>query len=72
VAGVLGPAVAAVAAIQAAEAIKFLSGHGDQVSPYLTKLDLWTNALQRLDARASTSADCPCCAHGVYEFLEGP
>ncbi|MCJ7543860.1 MAG: HesA/MoeB/ThiF family protein [Phycisphaerae bacterium] len=72
-AGVLGPAVAALAALQAAEAIKVLSGHGDQISPYLTKLDLWTNTLQRVDAaRAAAAADCPCCKHGVYEFLEGP
>ena len=71
-AGVLGPVVAAIAALQAAEAVKVLSGHADQASPYLTKLDLWTNRLQRIDAaRASAQADCPCCKHGVYEFLEG-
>lgn len=68
-AGVLGPAVAAVAAMQAAEALKLLSGHAEAASPYLTKLDLWGNLLQRIDV-SRPHADCPCCAGGVYEFLE--
>jgi adenylyltransferase/sulfurtransferase len=70
-AGVLGPAVAAIAAMQAAEAVKILAGQSAHISPYLTKLDLWTNRLQRIDA-VKAAADCPCCKHGVYDFLEGP
>ncbi|MGA2266379.1 MAG: HesA/MoeB/ThiF family protein [Phycisphaerae bacterium] len=71
-AGVLGPAVAALAALQAMEAVKILSGHAEQVSPYLTKLDLWTNSIQRIDAAGAAAANCPCCRQGVYEFLDGP
>lgn len=70
--GVLGPAVAVIAAIQAAEALKILSGHREQANPYLTKLDLWTNALQRIDLAAAAGADCPCCKQRHFEFLEGP
>ena len=70
-AGVLGPAVAAIASLQAMEALKILSGHPEQVSPYLLKMDLWSNAIQRIhttgDARR---ADCACCNQRHFEFLE--
>jgi adenylyltransferase/sulfurtransferase len=71
-AGVLGPAVAAIAALQAMEAVKILSGHLDQVSPYLTKFNLWTNEFQRIDATtAAVGVDCPCCKRRQFDFLEG-
>lgn len=69
--GVLGPAVAAVAAFQAGEVIKLLTGQVDRVSPYLLKFDLWSNELQRIDLRDHpASQDCPCCGEGHYEFLQ--
>jgi len=68
-AGVLGPAVAAVAAFQAAEAIKILTHHVDAVNPYLLKFDMWTNSLQRIDA-SSPRQNCVCCGQHEYEFLE--
>jgi len=69
--GVLGPAVASVAAMQAAEAMKILAGRGDAVSGYLTKLDLWTNTVQRIDAAsACKNVKCPCCKGRDFEFLE--
>jgi len=70
VAGVLGPAVAAVAAMQAGEAMKLLAGRSDLVSPYLTKFDLWGNALQRIRTDAARKDDCPCCGQKCFEFLE--
>ena len=71
IAGVLGPAVAAIAAMQAMEAVKILSGNLDAVSPYLLKLDLWSNQYQRIDAReASRTVDCPCCKQRKFEYLE--
>jgi adenylyltransferase/sulfurtransferase len=70
-AGVIGPAVAAIAAMACAEAMKILSGNVALASPYLTKLDLWTNTLQRIDVRqAATNADCPCCKGRIFEYLE--
>ncbi len=69
--GVVGPAVAAVASFQAAEAMKILAGRTDDISPYLVKFDLWANTMQRIDvARAGRQADCPCCGQHEYEFLE--
>jgi adenylyltransferase/sulfurtransferase len=71
-AGVLGPAVVAIAAMQALEAIKILSGRLESVSPYLTKFDFWGNAIQRIDVvRAGRRADCPCCGRRDFEFLHG-
>ncbi len=70
-AGVLGPAVAAIAAIESSEALKILAGKDDLVSPYLTKLDLWSNSIQRVDVvRACADTDCPCCKGRHYEFLD--
>ncbi len=69
-AGVLGPAVAAIASIEAMEAVKILSGNIEAISPYLLKLDLWTNALQRIDASvAASQVACPCCKGGHFEYL---
>lgn len=70
-AGVLGAAVAAIAAIQAMEAIKVLSGRIETISPYLTKLDLWTNTIQRIDVSvAAANVACPCCKGRRFEFLQ--
>ena len=68
--GVLGPAVAAIACVQAMEAIKILAGKTDEISPYLTKLDLWTNQWQQIRAADQRRADCPCCAERIFEYLE--
>jgi len=67
-AGVLGPAVAAVAALMAGEALKILAGQLDRTSPYLTRLDMWDNTVQRIDARRRD--DCQCCGKRKFEFLE--
>lgn len=68
-AGVLGPAVAAIASMQAVEAIKILSGRIDAVCPHLTKIDFWTNTIQRLST--AKSPDCPCCGWRHFDYLEG-
>ena len=70
-AGVLGPAVSAIASIQAVEALKILAGRAEKVSPYLVKMNLWDNTFQRIDvARACAKTDCPCCKGGHFEYLE--
>jgi adenylyltransferase/sulfurtransferase len=71
-AGVIGPAVAMIAAVQAAEAIKILIGKSDLVSPYVTKIDLWNNTVQRIDASASCrDVDCTCCKRKYFDYLDG-
>ncbi|MDY6913420.1 MAG: HesA/MoeB/ThiF family protein [Planctomycetota bacterium] len=66
--GVLGPAVAAIASIQANEAIKILAGRHERLSTYLIKTDLWKNTVQRIDVSQSRP-DCPCCGRGIFQFL---
>jgi len=68
--GVLGPAVAAAAAFQACEAVKILSGRGDQISPYLVKFNLWDNTMQRLQTGKAGGQGCRCCGQREFEYLE--
>ena len=67
-AGILGPATAAMASIQAIEAVKILSRRFERVSPYLLKMDFWANSVQRIEVRPRP--DCPCCGRQDYEFME--
>jgi adenylyltransferase/sulfurtransferase len=71
-AGVIPPAPALIASIQAAEAIKILSGSLEAVSRDLVAVDLWDNSMQRfaLD-REALARDCPACCRGIYDYLEG-
>jgi adenylyltransferase/sulfurtransferase len=68
--GVLGPAVAAVAAFEACEAMKILAGRLDAVSPHLLKFDLWSNRMQRVEVVGKARPDCPCCGQRQFEYLE--
>ena len=70
-AGVLGSAVAIVAACQATDAIKLLLERIDLVSASLLDFDLWSNARRRIDVSRMKSASCPCCAGRRFEFLDG-
>ena len=67
-AGVLGPAVGAVASLQAAEAVKILAGRADLCAPGLLTADLvdWSFPKVEIPRRA----DCPCCAGRKFDFLE--
>ena len=69
--GVLGPAVATVAAFQAAEAMKLLAGRLDAVSPWLTKVDLWRNTVRSIAIGPDTrDPSCVCCGRRRFEHLE--
>jgi adenylyltransferase/sulfurtransferase len=70
VAGILGPIVGVIAAIEAAEAIKILSGNRDAISRNLTVVDLWQNQVRKVDVRSlRDQVDCPTCKHGEYAWL---
>jgi len=72
VAGILGPIVGVIAAIEAAEAIKILSGNRDAISRNLTVVDLWQNQVRKVDVRSlRDQVDCPTCKHGEYAWLSG-
>jgi molybdopterin-synthase adenylyltransferase len=70
--GVLGPIVGALAALEAAEALKILSGNRAAVSPYLTVIDLWQNRLRQIEVRSlRETVDCPVCRRGEFGWLSG-
>ena len=58
--GVIGPAVATLAAIQAGEALKLLTEQPHLASPHLLKINLWTNSIQRITL-PPPRPDCPAC-----------
>jgi adenylyltransferase/sulfurtransferase len=69
-AGVLGPVTAAVASLQAADALKILSGHGADVSGAIVTMDLWAGRIRQVAAPARDLA-CPCCAKREFVYLDG-
>jgi adenylyltransferase/sulfurtransferase len=67
-AGVLGPAVGVVASLQAAEALKLLSGARNAVLPGLLTVDTWANVYQAFGVKRLP--DCPTCVRKQFRFLE--
>ncbi|MCA9305396.1 MAG: ThiF family adenylyltransferase, partial [Phycisphaerales bacterium] len=70
-AGVLAPAVAMIASIQSTEALKILTGNTDALRTTLLELDPWTSTFREINLAHAKRADCPCCAHRRFDFLEG-
>lgn len=69
-AGVLGPVIASVAAIQTTQVLKILTGQIAEVSRQLISFDLWYDIYQRVPAnRHSEQQNCLCCQQGKFEFL---
>jgi len=69
-AGVIGPIVSVIAGMQAAEALKILSGGRDKVSRKITSIDLWDNRLEVIDLPLP-HPDCPCCGRLEFPWLDG-
>ncbi|MEC9373010.1 MAG: ThiF family adenylyltransferase [Planctomycetota bacterium] len=69
-AGVLGPAVAMVAAMQATEAIKILVGRKDLLHGGLVRIDLETNRFDVSSLASAKDPACPCCGARRFEFLD--
>lgn len=71
-AGVIGPIVATIAAMQSAEALKILSGHRDAVSRRLAVVDLWNNQLRTVGiARQTGDPPCRTCVERDFPWLDG-
>lgn len=68
-AGVLQPAVALVAALQAGLALRILAGT-EPLTPKLYELDAWDGHLRELSV--GRDPNCRCCAHGEFRFLHEP
>ncbi len=69
-AGVLGTVPLLVAAMQATEAIKLLSGRPQAICRSLRFLDAWNGTLEHLEI-GEGDPRCPACAGRHYEYLEG-
>jgi len=69
-AGVLGPAVLVVGAVQALEAIRLLVG-GPRAGDRLLVCDLWEQAWRTIDLAPLSASGCPTCRGGDYPWLEG-
>jgi len=71
-AGVMSPAVAAVAALQVAEALKLLTGNRHRLRGTLVAFDLWANTRSEVRvARFTGDPGCPVCVEGRFDRLEG-
>ncbi len=69
-AGVIGPAVHAVAAYAVAEALKVLAGRAEALATGIWHQDVWERTAYRMEIGAP-DPDCPACGRGEFPFLEG-
>src|SRR5690606_34509900 len=69
-AGVLAPVATIVAACQAADALRILLGHGDEIAPTLLRFDIWQGQRHRLDLSRARDPQCVCCGKQRFEFLD--
>jgi molybdopterin-synthase adenylyltransferase len=67
--GVLGPVVNLIASLQAAEAIKLLSGRTQALHHRLISCDVWTGHMQSLNIPRNPA--CRACARHDFSYLEG-
>ena len=69
-AGVLGSITAAIAAIQAADAIKILSGSRNTLRQRITTMDVWEGTTRQIE-QPPRDPECPACGLREFEYLEG-
>ncbi len=71
-AGILGPVASMIAAHQATQALKLLSGNIDALDRSLYSIDIWTNQTRRIDiSDLHKVGECPCCDRGSFIYLRG-
>ncbi|MFL5329337.1 MAG: ThiF family adenylyltransferase [Gemmataceae bacterium] len=71
-AGVLGPAVAVIASLQATEALKLLAGRRDAINRALLYVDVWENTYRPIQIQSiREKVDCPCCKRHQFDWLDG-
>ena len=70
-AGVIGPAVLVVGGVQAAEALKLLSGNAGPPASRLLVCDLWESVWRTVDLTPLAAAGCDSCRRGDHPWLEG-
>jgi adenylyltransferase/sulfurtransferase len=67
--GVLGPIVNLIASLQAAEALKLLSGNESRLHGRLISCDAWTGRFQSVQPARNPA--CRACARREFPYLEG-
>src|SRR5579875_209786 len=67
-AGVIEPAVAVVAGLQCADALKLASGRLDSLNDGLISVDVWSLAFQHLHL-GSPNPECPSCQQRRFDWL---
>jgi adenylyltransferase/sulfurtransferase len=68
-AGVLGPVVAIIAALEVTEGLKILLGRREELLHSLIMVDAWSGDFERAQTHRSKTR-CPVCDDGRYELLE--
>jgi molybdopterin-synthase adenylyltransferase len=68
--GVLGPVTAAIAALQAGDALKILARGDESVEARLTTLNVWTGEIRQTNP-PRRDPDCPCCGARRFDYLSG-
>ncbi len=68
-AGVLGPAVAIIAALEATEGLKILLGRREDLLHSLVMVDVWSGDFERAQTQKG-KVRCPVCDDGHYALLE--
>lgn len=68
-AGVIMPVISVVAAVQAAEALKLLTGNVESLHGRLMQFDVWRNEWRQINVGAR-APECPACGLGRFESLE--
>ena len=69
-AGVIMPIISIVSAVQVSEALKLLVGETERLHNSLMQFDVWRNEWRKIGL-GKPLADCPVCALGAYEALDG-
>jgi molybdopterin-synthase adenylyltransferase len=67
--GVIGAAAGVIASLEAAEAIKLLTGKSEAVGGRLVSVDVWTGKFQLV--RVARNPDCRACVHRDLRYLQG-
>ena len=67
--GVLGPVIGLVSSLQAAEALKLLSGNAPALHGRLMACDVWSGRMQSL--AAVRNMQCRACVRHEFSYLEG-
>jgi molybdopterin-synthase adenylyltransferase len=67
--GVLGPIVNLIASLEAAEALKILSGHEEALHGRLLSCDVWSGRMQSI--AVARNPNCRACVRREFTYLDG-